>query len=143
VFGCEATSESDLTLAWAPPNCWATPQVTEKAKHYGISKLLPEAVDPAKDLVLQYELKLTNGLGCGGAYIKFLTADGEFTPSGLKDDTPYTVMFGPDKCGATNKVGACDQDHRQRGCRRLGLSVASCHCCRRCRRQPGRYCLPP
>ena len=76
----------------------------EKAKHYGISKALPEAVDPASDLVLQYDLKLTNGLSCGGAYIKFVTADDAFTPSGLKDDTPYTVMFGPDKCGSTNKV---------------------------------------
>lgn len=76
----------------------------EKAKHYGISKALPEAVDPASDLVLQYDLKLTNGLSCGGAYIKFVTADDAFTPSGLKDDTPYTVMFGPDKCGDTNKV---------------------------------------
>lgn len=68
--------------------------------------MLPEPVDPAQGLVLQYELKLTNGLSCGGAYLKFVTADGSFTPEGLKDDTPYTVMFGPDKCGATNKVGA-------------------------------------
>ena len=79
-------------------------QVPEKAKHYGISSLLPSAVDPAKDLVLQFELKLTNGLSCGGAYIKFVTADDAFTPAGLKDDTPYSVMFGPDKCGDTNKV---------------------------------------
>lgn len=79
-------------------------QVTEKAKHYGISSLLPEPVDPAKDLVLQFDLKLGSGLSCGGAYIKFLTADGSFKPDGLKDDTPYTVMFGPDKCGDTNKV---------------------------------------
>ena len=41
------------------------------------------------------------------ADLKFVTADAAFTPKGLKDDTPYTVMFGPDKCGATNKVCAC------------------------------------
>ncbi len=81
-------------------------QVPEKAKHYGISSLLPEPVDPAKDLVLQFDLKLGSGLTCGGAYLKFVTADGSFKPEGLKDDTPYTVMFGPDKCGDTNKVGA-------------------------------------
>ena len=40
------------------------------------------------------------------ADIKFLTANKDFTPKGLKDDTPYTVMFGADKCGDTNKVGA-------------------------------------
>ena len=152
------------------------PQVPGKAKHYGISRQLDTPVDPAKDLVLQYELKLGNGLTCGGACeparpprsaaccsrggggaqppvdaaltaaaactfatpcrrccalqparsapcppasgwlpapsaahaptdLKFVTADAAFTPKGLKDDTAYTVMFGPDKCGATNKVG--------------------------------------
>jgi len=24
----------------------------------------------------------------------------------LNGDTPYSVMFGPDKCGGTNKAGA-------------------------------------
>ena len=38
--------------------------------------------------------------------IKFVTADDTFKPAALRDDTPYTVMFGPDKCGATNKVRA-------------------------------------
>lgn len=79
-------------------------KVPEKAKHYGMSAVLPEPVDPAEDLVLQYDLKLAKGLTCGGAYIKFLTADAEFTPAGLKDNTAYTVMFGPDKCGSTNKI---------------------------------------
>eukprot|EP00887_Chlorella_sp_A99_P006722 scaffold3.g6722.t1 len=79
-------------------------KVPEKAKHYGISTALPEPVDPTQDLVLQYDLKLQSGHSCGGAYLKFLTADDAFTPEGLKDDTPYTVMFGPDKCGTTNKV---------------------------------------
>lgn len=79
-------------------------QVPEKAKHYGLTAKLDTPVDPAKGLVLQYELKLTDGLTCGGAYLKFLTATADFDPSELTDGTPYTVMFGPDKCGATNKV---------------------------------------
>ena len=37
-----------------PPPPAAALQVPEKAKHYGISTLLPEPVDPAKDLVLQF-----------------------------------------------------------------------------------------
>lgn len=47
--------------------------VSEKAKKYGIAVDLPEKVDP-KDgsLVLQYDLRLQNGLECGGAYLKFL-----------------------------------------------------------------------
>lgn len=41
-------------------------------------------MDPTQDLVLQYDLKLASGHTCGGAYLKFLTADEEFTPAGLK-----------------------------------------------------------
>lgn len=53
----------------------------------------------------QYEVKLPGGgLTCGGAYMKFLTHGEVHDPEQLKDDTPYTVMFGPDKCGSTNKV---------------------------------------
>jgi len=79
--------------------------VTEKARHYGIATALPEVTDPAEGLVLQYDLKLADGLTCGGAYMKFLTADADVKFEELKDDSAYTVMFGPDKCGATNKVG--------------------------------------
>ena len=79
-------------------------QVPEKAKHYGIATVLPEPVDPSDTLVLQYDLKISNGLTCGGAYLKFLTADASFSASDLKDDSPYSVMFGPDKCGSTNKA---------------------------------------
>lgn len=50
-------------------------------------------------------MKLQNGLECGGAYLKLLTE----SPEGIQaqefsDKTPYTIMFGPDRCGATNKV---------------------------------------
>ncbi len=79
--------------------------MTEKARHYGIATALPEVTDPAEGLVLQYDLKLADGLTCGGAYMKFLTADADVKFEELKDDSAYTVMFGPDKCGATNKVG--------------------------------------
>ena len=75
-----------------------------KARHYGISTRLPEAVLPAKGLALQYELKLSEGLTCGGAYLKFVSDSKEFDPSSLKEATPYTVMFGADKCGSTNKA---------------------------------------
>ncbi|KAJ1732463.1 hypothetical protein LPJ72_003403 [Coemansia sp. Benny D160-2] len=71
--------------------------VKDDARHHAISTTLESVLDPANDgLVLQYEVKLQKGLECGGAYIKLLTAPfvGEFS-----DATPYTVMFGPDKCG--------------------------------------------
>lgn len=59
---------------------------------------------PAKGLALQYELKLSEGLSCGGAYLKFVSDSKDYEPSSLKEATPYTIMFGADKCGSTNKV---------------------------------------
>ncbi|OAQ25096.1 Calreticulin-domain-containing protein [Linnemannia elongata AG-77] len=76
------------------------------AAHHAISASLPEVVDNKdKTLVVQYEVKAQTGLECGGAYMKLLTD----SPEGIKfkefsNDTPYTIMFGPDKCGGTNKV---------------------------------------
>lgn len=77
-------------------------RVMDKAKFYGISsKFTP--ITPGKDtVVLQYELALEEGLDCGGAYLKFLSQG--FEPKDLDNETPYSVMFGPDKCGQTNKV---------------------------------------
>ncbi|KAG0200187.1 hypothetical protein BGX28_006669 [Mortierella sp. GBA30] len=76
------------------------------AAHHAISASLPEVVNNKdKTLVVQYEVKAQSGLECGGAYMKLLTE----SPEGIKfkefsNDTPYTIMFGPDKCGGTNKV---------------------------------------
>jgi len=58
-----------------------------------------------KEIVIQYEVRLQKGLTCGGAYIKLLT--GSSIPKSLKsfDNTvPFTIMFGPDKCGVESKV---------------------------------------
>ncbi|KAF9900425.1 hypothetical protein EC991_007341 [Linnemannia zychae] len=76
------------------------------ATHHAISASLPEVIDnKGKTLVVQYEVKAQDGLECGGAYMKLLTE----SPEGIKfkefsNDTPYTIMFGPDRCGATDKV---------------------------------------
>lgn len=76
----------------------------------------PNTLTPSlnEPLVIQYEVKLQHGLECGGAYIKLLTEEsvvGE-EEKGLRageeytDKTPFSIMFGPDKCGSTNK-GKC------------------------------------
>jgi calnexin len=105
----------------------STDRLESKAAHHAISTLFPEPIDPkGKPLVVQYEVKLQKGLECGGAYIKLLTegeggeglrAGEEYTDkvshvltaiqamrAQLTEQTPFTIMFGPDKCGATNKV---------------------------------------
>ncbi|CAM6095148.1 unnamed protein product [Calypogeia fissa] len=80
---------------------------SEPAKKYGIAVDLPKTVDFAAEtpVVLQYDLRLQNGLECGGAYLKFLLPqEAGWTPSQFDNTAPYSIMFGPDKCGSTNKV---------------------------------------
>eukprot|EP01126_Amoeba_proteus_P003078 TRINITY_DN109_c0_g3_i1.p1 TRINITY_DN109_c0_g3~~TRINITY_DN109_c0_g3_i1.p1 ORF type:complete len:368 (+),score=71.18 TRINITY_DN109_c0_g3_i1:261-1364(+) len=81
-----------------------------------------------KDLVVQYEVRFQEGLSCGGAYIKLLTASSQHPlyqneePDGYQvhregdnhpqrdkylsfyDKNSYTIMFGPDKCGHQDKL---------------------------------------
>nr|VDC93005.1 unnamed protein product [Brassica rapa] len=80
--------------------------VSEKARKYGIVKELDEPLN-LKDgtIVLQYEVRFQEGLECGGAYLKYLRPqEAGWTPEGFDSESPYSIMFGPDKCGATNKV---------------------------------------
>ena len=75
------------------------------AAHHAISTVFQAPLNPkGKTLVVQYEVKLQQGLECGGAYMKLLTYDPAFDPAKFDDKTPYTIMFGPDRCGSTNKV---------------------------------------
>ncbi|KAI4368553.1 hypothetical protein MLD38_017099 [Melastoma candidum] len=80
--------------------------VSEKARKYAIVKELDEPVS-LKDgtVVLQYEVRLQNGLECGGAYLKYLRPQAAgWKVNEFDNESPYSIMFGPDKCGATNKV---------------------------------------
>jgi len=76
-----------------------------KARRYGLSRALdsPAALSE-QPLVMQYEVSLKNGLECGGAYVKLLNVDASFDLSQFEEPTPYSIMFGPDKCGGTGKV---------------------------------------
>ncbi|KAJ1680408.1 hypothetical protein EV182_000063 [Spiromyces aspiralis] len=84
------------------------------AKHHAISVKFNAPIAPNdKPFVLQYEVKLQNSLECGGAYVKLLTspaavhaangdektAKADLVEAEFTNDTPYTIMFGPDKCG--------------------------------------------
>ncbi|MQL77961.1 hypothetical protein Taro_010383 [Colocasia esculenta] len=80
--------------------------VSEQAKKYAIVKELDAAVNlKDKTVVLQYETRLQTGLECGGAYLKYLRPqEGGWIPKEFDNESPYSIMFGPDKCGYTNKV---------------------------------------
>ncbi|KAG4190688.1 hypothetical protein ERO13_A07G045900v2 [Gossypium hirsutum] len=80
--------------------------VSEKARKYAIVKELNEPVS-LKDgsTVLQFETRFQNGLECGGAYLKYLRPqEAGWKAKEFDNESPYSIMFGPDKCGATNKV---------------------------------------
>jgi calnexin len=57
----------------------------------------------SEDFVFQYEVSAANGFGCDGAYVKLLQKS-ELNEEAFHAGSPYTIMFGPDKCGSTNKV---------------------------------------
>ncbi|EON64158.1 hypothetical protein W97_03388 [Coniosporium apollinis CBS 100218] len=79
--------------------------IKDKAAHHAISAKFPKAIDNTKNtLVVQYEVKLQDGLECGGAYMKLLQDNKELQSDEFSNASPYVIMFGPDKCGATNKV---------------------------------------
>lgn len=77
----------------------------DKAAHHAISAKFPKVINNKdKTLVVQYEVKLQNGLECGGAYMKLLQDNKALHAEEFSNSSPYVIMFGPDKCGATNKV---------------------------------------
>ncbi|KAI8869943.1 Calreticulin/calnexin, partial [Ramicandelaber brevisporus] len=103
---------------WAVEPAWSLPGllgdkglVVKSAKRFSaISAPFKETLDnTGKTLVVQYEVKLQNGLDCGGAYLKLVSQpDNLESPADLaldqfSDKTPYTIMFGPDKC-VHNKI---------------------------------------
>jgi len=57
-----------------------------------------------KDLIVQYTIKQTKDVDCGGSYIKLFSAG--FEPEEMTGDSEYAVMFGPDQCGSTKRVHA-------------------------------------
>ncbi|RDW77097.1 putative calcium-binding protein cnx1 [Coleophoma cylindrospora] len=79
--------------------------VKNAAAHHAISAKFPKKIDnKGKTLVVQYEVKLQNGLECGGAYLKLLRDNKALHQEEFSNVSPYVIMFGPDKCGTTNKV---------------------------------------
>ncbi|CAH0049636.1 unnamed protein product [Clonostachys solani] len=79
--------------------------VKNPAAHHAISAKFPSKIDnKGKTFVAQYEVKLQNGLECGGAYMKLLRDNKALHQEEFSNTTPYVIMFGPDKCGHTNKV---------------------------------------
>merc|ERR1712168_1162242 len=78
----------------------------DKAKHHAIAARLNKPFLPGDDkpLVFQYEVKFQSEMTCGGAYVKLLSAEADSDFSKFHDKTPYSIMFGPDRCGSDEKL---------------------------------------
>merc|ERR1719331_1508627 len=74
----------------------------EANRMYGVAAEVKPPFKLDDKLVIQYESTLTDGLTCGGAYVKLLEAPVD--TSTFDNESPYVLMFGPDRCGATDKV---------------------------------------
>ncbi|XP_048460840.1 calnexin isoform X2 [Rhincodon typus] len=59
---------------------------------------------PILILSCRYEVRFQNEIQCGGAYLKLLSEDDQLDLRQFFDKTPYTIMFGPDKCGQDYKL---------------------------------------
>eukprot|EP00188_Purpureofilum_apyrenoidigerum_P002001 Plantae.Rhodophyta-Purpureofilum_apyrenoidigerum.ctg21751.p1 GENE.Plantae.Rhodophyta-Purpureofilum_apyrenoidigerum.ctg21751~~Plantae.Rhodophyta-Purpureofilum_apyrenoidigerum.ctg21751.p1 ORF type:complete len:521 (-),score=136.99 Plantae.Rhodophyta-Purpureofilum_apyrenoidigerum.ctg21751:432-1844(-) len=77
--------------------------VPEKAMHYAMSKQVDVSDLSNRDFVVQYQVKYDEYPSCGGSYLKLVKAP--FSKLDEWDDKiPYSIMFGPDKCGSTSRV---------------------------------------
>ncbi|XP_023698779.1 calnexin isoform X2 [Paramormyrops kingsleyae] len=76
-----------------------------RAKHHAISSpMLRPFVFDTKPVIVQYEVNFQTGIDCGGAYVKLLSQTPDLDLDQFVDKTPYTIMFGPDKCGEDYKL---------------------------------------
>jgi calnexin len=76
----------------------------EAARKYAVTAPFSSPITAENGLVLQYEVRLQEGLSCGGAYIKLLNVTDKFDAAKVNNNSPYVIMFGPDRCGTTDKV---------------------------------------
>lgn len=77
-------------------------KLTEDARFYAVSKKFPTPIsNDGKHFVVSFSLKNEQRMQCGGGYIKIAS---EMDQEKFNGDSDYWLMFGPDRCGSTNRV---------------------------------------
>jgi calreticulin len=77
-------------------------QTSQDARFYDLSAKFPEFSNKGKDFVVQFSVKNTQKIDCGGGYLKLFPAG--LDQEHMTGDSNYNIMFGPDVCGYTKKV---------------------------------------
>ncbi|KAJ6250740.1 calnexin 14d-related [Anaeramoeba flamelloides] len=81
--------------------------VMNNSQFYGISRPFSKPLDFSENgIIFHYTVRWQFPLNCGGAYVKFFREpkSGLFDPNTVNGLTPYSLMFGPDRCGAKSVV---------------------------------------
>jgi calreticulin len=76
-------------------------QTSQDARFYDISAKFPEFSNKGKDLVIQFSVKHTQKIDCGGGYVKVFPAG--LDQEHMTGESEYNIMFGPDVCGTSTK----------------------------------------
>lgn len=77
-------------------------KLTEDARFYAVSKQLPTPIENAgKDVVVSFSAQNGQDWNCAGSYLKFLP---EVDQADFNGDSPYWLMFGPDRCGYKGRI---------------------------------------
>lgn len=75
------------------------------ARFYTISQSFPTFENKENSVFFQYTVKNAQNIDCGGMYVKLYPPLSDLSSvKGGVEETPYNIMFGPDKCGGTSKV---------------------------------------
>jgi len=74
---------------------------TQDARFYDISAKFPEFSNKGSDLVIQFSVKNTQKIDCGGGYVKVFPAG--LDQEHMTGESDYNIMFGPDVCGTSTK----------------------------------------
>lgn len=76
-------------------------KTTQDSRHYGYSTKITPFDSTGKPLVIQFSVRHEQLIDCGGGYIKLFAED--LDQKKLGPDTPFSIMFGPDICGAPTR----------------------------------------
>mmetsp|Transcript_21763 Transcript_21763/g.19831 ORF Transcript_21763/g.19831 Transcript_21763/m.19831 type:complete len:520 (+) Transcript_21763:44-1603(+) len=77
--------------------------LNDSHRHYAFGAKFPTVLDTkGKDLVIQYELRFDEVITCSGAYIKLPRYTDSLDLNYVNNETPYSLMFGPDRCGSNS-----------------------------------------
>ncbi|XP_051929563.1 calreticulin-like isoform X2 [Hippocampus zosterae] len=76
-------------------------QTSEDAHFYALSARMEPFSNEGKVLVIQFSVRHQQGIDCGGGYIKIF--DARLDQTQMNANSPFSIMFGPDICGAPIK----------------------------------------